>query len=169
MWVWVNSGSWWWTGSPGVLRFMGSQRVGPDWRTELNWTELKPRQSELFCRTSLIRTCRKEPYSLSGCMLWRCKIEAALWPYILPHGGASLRAKVRMKKGKEIQTQEEKSWRSLSPGSSRTWKQIAATLSVVFQLEPVYFCFLKLVWRVLTSKSLQAESIISYWFVLHGI
>ena len=39
-WVWVNSGSWWWTGRPGILRFMGSQRVGHDWATELNWTEL---------------------------------------------------------------------------------------------------------------------------------
>ena len=38
-WVWVNSGSWWWTGRPGVLRFMGSQRVGRDWATELNWTD----------------------------------------------------------------------------------------------------------------------------------
>ena len=38
-WVWVNSGSWWWTGRPGVLRFMGSQRAGHDWVTELNWTE----------------------------------------------------------------------------------------------------------------------------------
>ena len=38
-WVWVNSGSWWWTGRPGVLRFMESQRVGHDWATELNWTE----------------------------------------------------------------------------------------------------------------------------------
>ena len=38
-WVWVNSGSWWWTGRPGVLRFMGSQRTGHDWVTELNWTE----------------------------------------------------------------------------------------------------------------------------------
>ena len=38
-WVWVNSGSWWWTGRPGVLRFMGSQRVGHDWETELNRTE----------------------------------------------------------------------------------------------------------------------------------
>ena len=36
-WVWVNAGSWWWTGRPGVLRFMGSQRVGNDWATELNW------------------------------------------------------------------------------------------------------------------------------------
>ena len=39
-WVWVNSGSCWWTGRPGVLQFMGSQRVGHDWATELNWTEL---------------------------------------------------------------------------------------------------------------------------------
>ena len=38
-WVWVNSGSWWWTGRPGVLWFMGSQRVGHDWATELNWTD----------------------------------------------------------------------------------------------------------------------------------
>ena len=38
MWVWVNSGSWWWTGRPGVLWFMGSQRIGHDWATELNWT-----------------------------------------------------------------------------------------------------------------------------------
>ena len=37
--VWVNSGSWWWTGRPGVLRFMGSQRVRHYWVTELNWTE----------------------------------------------------------------------------------------------------------------------------------
>ena len=36
-WIWVNSGSWWWTGRPDVLRFMGSQRVGHDWATELNW------------------------------------------------------------------------------------------------------------------------------------
>ena len=38
-WTWVDSGSWWWTGRPGVLQSMGSQRVGHDWVTELNWTE----------------------------------------------------------------------------------------------------------------------------------
>ena len=38
-WVWVSSGSWWWTGRPGVLQSMGSQRVGHDWVTGLNWTE----------------------------------------------------------------------------------------------------------------------------------
>ena len=36
-WVWVNSRSWWCTGRPGVLRFMGLQRVGHNWATELNW------------------------------------------------------------------------------------------------------------------------------------
>ena len=39
-WVWVNSGSWWWTGRPGVLRFMGSQRVGHNWATDLIWCDL---------------------------------------------------------------------------------------------------------------------------------
>ena len=38
-WVWVSSGSWWWTGKPGVLQFVGSQRVGPHWVTELNWIQ----------------------------------------------------------------------------------------------------------------------------------
>ena len=40
-WVWVNSGRWWWTGRPGELWFMGLQRVGHGWATELNWIELK--------------------------------------------------------------------------------------------------------------------------------
>ena len=39
------SGSWWWTGKPGVLQSMGSQRVRDDWATELNWTE--------FCRSEV--------------------------------------------------------------------------------------------------------------------
>ena len=37
--MWVNSGSWWWTGRPGMLQFMGLQRVRYNWATELNWTE----------------------------------------------------------------------------------------------------------------------------------
>ena len=37
-WVWVDSGSWWWTGRPGILWFTESQRVGHNWGTELNWT-----------------------------------------------------------------------------------------------------------------------------------
>ena len=39
-WVWVNSRSWWWTRRAGVLQSIGSQRVGHDCVTELNWIEL---------------------------------------------------------------------------------------------------------------------------------
>ena len=39
-WVWVSSRSWWWTGKPGILQSMGSQRVGHNWATELNWTDI---------------------------------------------------------------------------------------------------------------------------------
>ena len=54
-WVWVNSGSWWWTGRPGVLPFMGLQRVGHDWTTELNWIES-------FTHKRLKNVaCRKQP------------------------------------------------------------------------------------------------------------
>ena len=43
--VWVSSGSWWWKGKPGVLQSMGSQRVGSNLATELNWSVVfdKPR------------------------------------------------------------------------------------------------------------------------------
>ena len=49
-WVWVGSRSWWWTGRPGVLWFMGSQRVGHDWVTELNWmTEKSTKWEYIQC------------------------------------------------------------------------------------------------------------------------
>ena len=40
-WVWVSSRTWWLTGKPGVLQSMGLQRVGHDWATKLNWTEIE--------------------------------------------------------------------------------------------------------------------------------
>ena len=43
-----NSRSWWWTGRPGVLRFMGLQRVRQDWVTELNWTERQRRKGKIY-------------------------------------------------------------------------------------------------------------------------
>ena len=52
-WVWVDSGCWWWTRRPGVLWFMGSQRVGHNWATELNWTNI--------CRTLNKNKARKIP------------------------------------------------------------------------------------------------------------
>ena len=57
-WVWVSSGSWWWTRKPGVLPFMGSQRVGHDWATEQNWTD--------GCAESLMLRGL-----FSGCREWR--------------------------------------------------------------------------------------------------
>ena len=57
-WVWVNFGSRWWIGRPGVLRFMGLQRVGHDWAPELNWIQNDKRSQ--FLSTSLPR--------------WGCKV-----------------------------------------------------------------------------------------------
>ena len=52
IWVWVRSGSWWWTGKPGVLQSMGLHKVGHEWVTELNWTESVCRNCKnlfIFC------------------------------------------------------------------------------------------------------------------------
>ena len=54
-WVWVNSGSWWWTGRPGVLQFMGSQRVRHNGATEL---------------TLLVHRCIRQPRSSLNPILW---------------------------------------------------------------------------------------------------
>ena len=55
-WVWVSSGSWWWTGRPGVLQSMELKRVGHDWVTELNWTDILLNPTDNFhsssCSTS---------------------------------------------------------------------------------------------------------------------
>ena len=58
-WVWVNSESWWWTRRPGVLQFMGSQRVGHDWATELNWIEP-------YIHLSLVKIIQNLKVSFSG-------------------------------------------------------------------------------------------------------
>ena len=69
-WVSVNSGSWWGTGRPGVLRFMGSQRVGHDWATDLIWSE--PSYLLKLCSASSSQTheylCLKESGFLSLCV-----------------------------------------------------------------------------------------------------
>ena len=54
--TWVYSRSWWWTGRPGVLQFMGLQRIRHDWVTELNWTELtESRQCDIVKSLSRVR------------------------------------------------------------------------------------------------------------------
>ena len=62
-WVWVNSGNWWWTGRPGVLRFMGSQRIRHNWATELNWTESL---SKYQSRINNSNICMETQKTLSG-------------------------------------------------------------------------------------------------------
>ena len=52
-WVWVNSSSWWWTGRPGVLQFMGSQRVGHDWAELKDIAQLNCPYWELIYQTSI--------------------------------------------------------------------------------------------------------------------
>ena len=74
-WVWVDSGSWWWTGRPGVLQFMGWQRVGHDWVTGLiDWaqilSELRKMQKK---KITLILT------KVCGCMLSHYRQIQTLW------------------------------------------------------------------------------------------
>ena len=63
--VWVNSGGWWWTGRPGMLWFMGLQRVGHDWATDLIWSDLNNNNGStwnylngILKRSSMISTFR---------------------------------------------------------------------------------------------------------------
>ena len=51
-WVWVSSGSWWWTGKPGMLQSIGLWRVGHDWVTELNW--LKKKSFRISCSGTIL-------------------------------------------------------------------------------------------------------------------
>ena len=48
-WVWAISRSWWWTGKPGVLQSMGSQKVGHNWASELNWTDTHRKGNKVKC------------------------------------------------------------------------------------------------------------------------
>ena len=75
-WVWVNYGSWWWTGRPGVLQSMGSQRVGHNWVTELNWTEhslgtgvgtLPESAAQAFTELTILETKPPEGKVVSAC------------------------------------------------------------------------------------------------------
>ena len=77
-WIWVNSGSWWWTGRPGVLRFMGSQRVGHDWATELNW-KIKWGKNNIFAAILL----KNMLGSLTVCQSLSC-----VWLFATPRGVA---------------------------------------------------------------------------------
>ena len=69
-WVWVNSESWWWSGKPGVLKPMGSQKVGHDWATELtDWLCLRRPCSSAFVIMILLRV-NSTPSS---------RVQSAIW------------------------------------------------------------------------------------------
>ena len=71
-WDWVNSGSWWWTGRPGVLWFMGSQRVGHDWATELtelNWSPSSYGRTQRYCYVYFLRMNQLPALRLQYCSL----------------------------------------------------------------------------------------------------
>ena len=65
-WVWVNFKSWWWTGRPGVLHFMGLQRIGHNWVTELNWRCHKLSNSVTSVFITFMVFCFKKPLSQMG-------------------------------------------------------------------------------------------------------
>ena len=83
-WIWVNSGSWWWTGRPGMLQFMGSQRVVHDWATELNWTILPTSPPNAVGFLGFVKgkdsvTCRHNGvierlhFSQIRCLMWQAR------------------------------------------------------------------------------------------------
>ena len=69
-WVWVDSRSWWWTERPGVLRFMGSQRVGHEWATELNWN----------LKTWILHNSH---FDFKVCMVWVWESQIKAYEFIL--------------------------------------------------------------------------------------
>ena len=74
-WVWASSGSWWWTGKPGVLQSMGPQRVRYDWATELNWTWLYIPLSPLWCLWMIFKTPFHSNCILIICLKLSCSAE----------------------------------------------------------------------------------------------
>ena len=69
-WVWVSSGSWWWTGKPGMLQSMGSQRIRHEWVTELNWL--------CFIRNEPSVPCVYHAW-ISLALKTTCKVFVLLW------------------------------------------------------------------------------------------
>ena len=95
-WVWVDSSSWWRTERPGVLRFMGSQRVGHDWVTEVNWKLVEALQITLHWVPLLENDRQAERWLVIGHPAW--------WP-------AELRAEPRVHR---LAGAERKTWSTVS-------------------------------------------------------
>ena len=83
-WVWVDSRSWWQTGRPRVLQFMGSQRVGHDWVTELNWTLNSP----LLCNLTYSQILKTRIWTSFGggdwelfCLSHQSRFQLSFWAF----------------------------------------------------------------------------------------
>ena len=83
-WIWVSSGSWWWTGKPGVLQFVVSQRVRHDWVTELSSAER--------CLRASHRNAGDEQRSWVGCLFLRRRPLSTLPPAAFPKNVVALLA-----------------------------------------------------------------------------
>ena len=86
-WVSVNSGSWWWTGRPGVLRFMGSQRVGHDWATELNWT---------LAKLLLVNISQSLKASVTSCFVFQLNGAFDFYVRHMKHGSCLKKEKISL-------------------------------------------------------------------------
>ena len=78
-WVWASSGSWWWSGKPGVMQSIGSQRVGHDRATELNWIEAVSR----FCAEKWLiwQVSKNDSAYCVKSRLWRATVEVKIPNY----------------------------------------------------------------------------------------
>ena len=104
-WVWASSGSWWWTGKPGLLQSMGSQRVGHKWETKLNWSYETNLPASRFTKES---TCQWR-------RCWRCRLNPWIrkipWRRKWQHIPVFLPQKAHAQRSLE----------SYSPWSGRSW------------------------------------------------
>ena len=78
-WVWENSGSWWWTGRPGVLQSMG---VTKSWTQLSDWTELRQVPNGFVCETCLINVDQLTSYTrfyFLGVETWKWQLLIRLW------------------------------------------------------------------------------------------
>ena len=125
-WVWVSSGSWWWTGKPRGLQLMGSQGIRHSWATELNWRRAPwtlPWESEisfiLLSAPSIIKM-------LNGVALYSCcdLITLILWLWLAFKFPQTLRSSkcknIKMKKNRrwfwDVEGREQKQ----EPGNMTT-------------------------------------------------
>ena len=78
-WVWVNSGSWWWTGKPSMLQSMGSQRVRHNWAAELNWNEGVVTSISVFLKSHRNVNLKYEYFDLLNKLQDVFSLEGKLW------------------------------------------------------------------------------------------